>query len=122
MPDLLKAAGQDVLQEAADELERVKGHFPPAVRAATAIRKRHLTVIARDDPPVADGDAKDIRGQVLQRGSAVANRLGNGLPSLAAIPPDRPPPAAGAIQGIAELGAKEDRQGFHGKEEVSTRR
>src|SRR5271166_1419594 len=75
MPKLRETARQDMLQESADELERIDSHLSPAVRAAPAIREGHLALLTRHDPSVADGDAKDVRGEVLQGGLAVSNRL-----------------------------------------------
>ncbi len=109
MPNLRETARQDVLQESADELERIDSHLSPAVRAAPAIREGHLALLTRHDPPVADGDAKDVRGEVLQGGLAVSNRLGMNHPILL---PDRRidlGEQAGALEGSAELGAEEDR-------------
>ena len=47
VPHLLEAAGQDVLEKPADELEGIDGHLPPAVRAAAAIREGHAAVRRR---------------------------------------------------------------------------
>ena len=73
--DLLEPGGQDVLEEAAEELHRVQGHLPRPVRPHAAIGEGHLAVVAGDDPMVADGDAEDIRGEVPQRLPAVAGGL-----------------------------------------------
>ena len=75
VPHLLEAGGQDVLEEAAEELQRVQGHRPRPVRAHAAIREGHLAVVAGDDPTVADGDAEDIGGEVPERLPAVAGGL-----------------------------------------------
>ena len=112
MADLLKAGGQDVLQEAAEELDRVEGHLPPAVRADSTIGERDLAVVAGDDPMVADGDAEDVRGEILQRSPAVAGGLRVDHPVATPHRGIGQVQQALAPQDVAELGAKEDRQGL----------
>ena len=65
--DLDEARGQDVKQEAADELDRIEGHDLDAVVVfGVAPAKAHLAVNEIEKPAVGDGDAVGIAGQVLQ--------------------------------------------------------
>jgi hypothetical protein len=75
VPDLLQAGGQDVLEEAAEELQCVQRHRPRSVRAHAAVAEGHLAVVAGDDPVVADGDAEDVGGEIPEGLPAVAGGL-----------------------------------------------
>jgi hypothetical protein len=110
MANLRETAGQDILQKPADELGRIDSYLSPVVRAASAIREGYLVLLTRHDSPVADGDAKDLRGEVLQRGLAVCNRLGMNDPIL--LPDHRINlgKQVGSLEGIAKLGAEKDGQ------------
>ena len=63
-------------------------HLPPAVRAALAVGKRHLAVIAGDDPPIADGDSKDVGARYFNEPGR-HRRPWSGPPNLDATPRDR---------------------------------
>jgi hypothetical protein len=73
--DLLKAWGQDVLKEAAQELHGIQGHLPRSVRADAAIGEGDLAVVARDDAMIADRHPEDVRCEVAQTGAAIARGL-----------------------------------------------
>jgi hypothetical protein len=65
--DLDEASGQDVAQEAADELDRVEGHDAAAVVVSgVSPAEAHLAVVEAEQSPVGDGDAMGVAGQVLQ--------------------------------------------------------
>ena len=81
-----------------------------------------MTVIAGNDPAVTDGHSEDVRGEILQGCPAVADGFGMDDPGLT---PDRRIDLrqyAGAVQGVTELGAKEDRQSRHRHQELGMRR
>src|SRR5262249_29116705 len=118
MPHLLKARRENVLEEPSYELRPSDGHLPPAVRAALAVRVRDLSVVARDDAPVTDGHAEDVRGRVFQRRPAVADRLRVNHPVLTPHRRIDLCQGAGTVQTVAELGAEEGRQGTHGHQEM----
>ena len=76
--DLDEACGQDVEQEAADELDRIEGHDAAAVVVSgVPPAEAHLSVVEAEQSSVGDGDAVGVAGQVLQHmfGSA-EGRLG----------------------------------------------
>src|SRR5271165_4624190 len=59
--DLDEARGQDVEQEAADELDRIEGHDLDAVVVfGVAPAEAHLAVNEIEKPAVSDGDAVSI--------------------------------------------------------------
>ena len=65
--DLDEARGQDVEQEAADELDRIEVHDLDAVVVfGVAPAKAYLAVNEIEKPAVGDGNAVSIAGQVLQ--------------------------------------------------------
>ena len=76
--DLDEAGGQDMEQEAADELDRVERHDAAAVvMPGVAPAEAHLAVIEAEESSVGDGNPMGVAGQVLQHvfGSA-EGRLG----------------------------------------------
>ena len=81
-----------------------------------------MPFVARDDPPIRDGDSKDVGRQVLDGGVAIAHGLAIDHPGLA---PDgridvvqHPFP----LQRGLQLLSIEDRQGLAGQKEVDGRR
>ena len=66
--DLDEACGQDVEQEAADELDRVEGHDATAVvMPGVSPAEAHLSVVEAEQPSVGDGDTVGIAGQVASQ-------------------------------------------------------
>jgi hypothetical protein len=56
-----------VEQEAADELDRVESHDAAAVvMSGISPAKAHLSVVEAEQPPVGDGHAVGVAGQVLE--------------------------------------------------------
>ena len=77
MPDAVEPVGQDVDQEAADELVGVECHVLLAVAIIGAIvlpSKGDAGAIAGDQPAVGDGDAMGIALQIGQHGLWPAER------------------------------------------------
>ena len=60
-----KTFGQDVLEEAADELLGVEGTGSESAGVGGAIVEGNLAVVQSEDAAAADSDAKDVRSQVL---------------------------------------------------------
>ena len=113
--------GQDVLQETLDEL--VGGQRAEFGLARVGlVTERDLVVLDLDDTPVAEGDAKDVRGKILERGAAIADRFAMNDPVLL---PHRGGDVRKAIrlaQGVTELGAKEFRERLDRQQELFSRR
>jgi hypothetical protein len=105
--DLLKTFGQDVLQEATDELLGGEGAGFPAAGGAVTVAERDLTLLKFKDTPIGEGDAKNIGSQILEGRLTGANRLTVDDPGL---PPDRGRDLVeqfGLLQGSAKLGPKQ---------------
>ena len=69
MADAVEALGEDVHQEAADELMGKERHGLPAIGPIAPVvlpAKGDATVIGGDQPPVGDGDAMGVTGHVPQ--------------------------------------------------------
>ncbi len=93
--DAVEACGQDVDQEAADELVGGERHDLLAIAAIGAIvlpPEGDAGVVAGDQPAVGDGDAVGVARQIGQHGLGSAERaLGVDDPfGLGAAAPDRP--------------------------------
>ena len=84
--NLLKAFGQDMLQEAADELLGGEGAGFPVAGGAVTVAKGDLALLEFEDTVVGESDPEDIRGQILEGGLARADRLTMDDPVLS---PDR---------------------------------
>ena len=105
--DLLKTFGQDVLQEATDELLGGEGAGLPAAGGAVTVAERDLTLLKFKDTPIGEGDAKNIGSQILEGRLTRADRLTVDDPRL---PPDRGGDLVeqlGLLQGSAKLGPKQ---------------
>jgi hypothetical protein len=110
--DLLKALGQDVLQETADELLSREGARLPATGSPVTVTEGDLTVLTFENPVVGKSNAKDIGGQVFEGGLTCADRLAVDDPLL---PPDLKwdlVEQVGLLQSGAELGPKQPGEGF----------
>src|SRR5215470_11858409 len=69
--DAVETLGEDVQKEAANELMGVECHCLPAIGAIEAIvlpTEGDTTVVGREQPPVGDGDAMRVSGQVAEHG------------------------------------------------------
>ena len=71
----LKAFGQDVLQEAAEELVRVKGESAPLSVAAVFVFEGNVAVVVAEDALVAQGGTGDVGGKIFQGGFTAADGL-----------------------------------------------
>jgi hypothetical protein len=64
--DFDEAFGQNVLKEAADELFGRDGRVSGLIRGRILVGKSDLAILEREDAVIADGDAKDVRGEVFE--------------------------------------------------------
>jgi hypothetical protein len=73
--DLVEAARQHVLEEAAHELVAAQAAGSPAAGLAFLVLDRDRSVVEADDPGIGKSDAKDVAGEVFEHGLlAVAPR------------------------------------------------
>ena len=64
--DLHEVFGQDMLQEAMDELMSSEGAMFFRTGLGVAITKGHTVILELEETVVAEGNTKDVRRQVLQ--------------------------------------------------------
>lgn len=65
--DLDEAGGQDMKQEAADELDRIEAHdAAPVVVPGVSPTEAHVAVVKAEKSSVGDGDPVGVSGQILQ--------------------------------------------------------
>ena len=83
VPNLMEVFWQDMLEEAAEELQCIKGHGFPAVILGIFVAEGDVFLIDGDDSVVGDGNSVDISGKVgkdfvcvLHRGLAVEYPFG----------------------------------------------
>lgn len=105
--DFLKAAGEQMIQETAKELDGLQAHATWLTGFFVAEREGHDTVLTTEDAAVGDGDAEDITGQILQRPDAVSYRLAVHDPRLLPEVGGDLVKQAGLVDGSAELGAEQ---------------
>ena len=72
---LRTAAREDVLQEPAKKLDAREGGAPDLLGTVVAIPKGDVVVVNLLEPTVADGDAKEIPGEVVEHARAIASGL-----------------------------------------------
>lgn len=109
--DLDEAIGEHVLEEAADELLGTDGALFELISGGVFIRESDLASLQLAEAVVAEGDAKDVRGEILESFGARAHRLRVNHPIFT--------PDAGRylskkfslLEGIAELGAEDAGEG-----------
>lgn len=73
--DLDEASGQDVLEEAVDELFGREGAIGVLAGSGRAVAKSDLVVFEFDEAAVGDGDPEDVGSEILEGGAAIADRL-----------------------------------------------
>jgi len=74
--DLDEALGQDMLEEAAEELGRVECAGALALLLAVAVAEADGVIIGLGDGGVGEGDAVEVAGEIAQRLVAGADGLG----------------------------------------------
>jgi len=116
--DLGESSGQDVLEEPSDEGRCFQSAVLGLPRKRVAEAERDLPILKALDPAVDEGDAEDVAGEVLEDLLAAASVLEMHDPVLAPDLWSNAIDEAGVSQGVAELGAEEDREGSSRGEEI----
>jgi hypothetical protein len=73
--DLSEAWWEDVLEEATDELFGTDGALFELISGGFFVRESDLASLQLAEAVVAEGDAKDVRGEILESFGARAYRL-----------------------------------------------
>ena len=117
--DLVEAARQQVLEEAAHELVAAQAAGSPAAGLAFLVLKSDGFVVEADDPSVGESDAKDVAGEGVEYG------LLAGAPGGHVEDPARTPRGIGddkvgtfSAQHRAELAANQPGESLDGYQEV----
>src|SRR5258705_13452118 len=116
--DLDEARWEDVLQEAAGEILGGKGARLELISGRLFVRESDLAIMQLAQPVVAGGDAKDVRGEILESLCATADRFGVDHPVFA---PDAGRDLSQEIshfQGVTELGAEDAGERFDRNQKV----
>src|SRR6266508_5859075 len=104
--NLGEALGQDVLQEAAEELQGVARAPTPGAAAAVAIAERHVAGVEAFEATVHEGDAEDVAREILEHLLPGARVLEVNDPFLAPHLARGGLEEAGVAEAIAKLGAE----------------
>jgi hypothetical protein len=110
--DLDEAPGQDMLEEAVDELIGGEGAELELAGIGRVVAKGDLVVFELDQTAVADGDPEDIRSQVLESSTAIADRFAVDNPILL---PNASRDIVGEVRflkSVMEFGSKDSGEGF----------
>jgi hypothetical protein len=116
--DLDEAPGQDVLEEAVDELFGREGAEGGLAGRRRAVTESDLVVFEFDQAAIADGDSKDVGSQVLESSAAIADRFTVDDPILL---PDGGRDIVGevrSLKNVMEFGPEDPGEGFDGEQEV----
>jgi len=113
-----EAFGEDVLQKAVDELLSRQGAELGFPGARSAVAEGDLIILDFHETAVTDRDAKDVRGEILEGGEAVADRQAMDDPVLFPYGGRDTRKTLCRAQCVAELGAKELRERLNREEKV----
>ncbi len=116
--DLDEAPGQDVLEEAVDELIGGEGAELDLAGSGRAVAKGDLVVFEFDQAAVADGDPEDVRSQILEGSAAIADRFAVDHPLLLPDSSRDIVGEAGFLEGVMEFGPEDFGEGFDREQEV----
>src|SRR6266403_758214 len=116
--DFDEAWGEDVLQEAADELDGGDGAVLKLVSGGLFVRESDSALFQFTQAVVTEGDAKDVRSQILKSQGATAHRLRVEHPVFAPNSRGQQGKQFCLFQCVTKLGAEDHGQGFDGDKEV----
>ena len=116
--DFDEARREHVLQEAVDELLRAEGAVLDLRRGRLFVRESDLALLQFTQAIVTEGDAKDVRSEILESLSAGAYRLGMDHPVLALDGGRDLSKEISHFQGVTELGAEDAGERFDGNQKV----
>jgi hypothetical protein len=116
--DLDESPGQDVLEEAVDELFGGEGAIRVLASNGGAVAKGDLVVFEFYQAAVADGDPEDVGSQVLEGSAAVADRFTVDNPILLPDGGRDIVGEVGSLESVKEFGPEDPGEGFDGEQEV----
>ena len=110
-----------MLEEAADELFSGDRTTLNLIGGRLFISESDVPIFQLAQAVVADSDAKDVRGEILEGLCATADGFGMNYPILAPEVRSNCREQPGLFQCIAKLGAEDHGQRFDGHEKVGAR-
>ncbi len=113
-----EALGQHVLEEAANECWGGQGASSELLSSRFLVLKSDLAVGELEEALVAEGDAKDVRGEILERRCAGADRLRVDDPLLLPCLLSHLSEQLGLFELVSELGAEDDGESKDGDQKV----
>lgn len=120
VPDLHESRGEDMLEEAPNELHDVEVDRSVTCASVLSMLEGNDAIFDFDDPAVGDGHFEDIRGKILQRSGAISNGLTVydpvGFPDLCLELRKE----TGLIHLFFELCAEDRRKGLDGDIEIGS--
>jgi len=116
--DLDEVWREDVLQEATDELLGAECAVAELVSGRLFVRESDLAIMQLAKTVVTEGDAKDVRGEILESLCATANRLGVDHPVFAPDARLDLSKESGLFQGVTQLGAEDSGECYHRNQKV----
>jgi hypothetical protein len=116
--NLDEAPGQDVLEEAVDELFGKEGAELELSGIGRAVAKGDLVVFEFYQTAVADGDPEDVRSQVLEGSTSIADRFAVNDPLLLPDGSRDIVGEAGFLESVKEFGPEDPGEGFNREQEM----
>ena len=109
---------QDVLKKTTDELFGWDGREFDLIGGRLLVRESDLSIFELEDALVADGNAKEVRGQIFESGFSRAHRLTMNHPIFVPSRLIDEGKQVGLLELIPEFGAEENRERFDVNQEV----
>lgn len=115
---LHKAPGQDVLEEAMDEFLGGESAELELVGCGRAIAKSNLIVFEFYQAAVGDGDPEDVRSEILEGSTAIADRFAVDDPFLLPDGSRDIVGEVGLLEGVKEFGPENSGECLDGEQEM----
>jgi len=116
--DLDEAVGEHVLEEATDELCGGDGAMLELISGRLFVSESDLTIMQLAEAVVAEGDAKDVRGEILESLLTGAHRFGVDHPVFAPNAGLEQSKQTSLFQLLTKLGTEDPGERFDGDEKV----
>jgi hypothetical protein len=115
---LHKAPGQNVLEEAVDELFGGESAELELAGSGRAVAKGNLVVFEFDQTAVADGDPEDVRSEILEGRASIADRFAVDDPFLLPGGSRDIVGEVGLLEGVKEFGPEDLGESLDREQEV----
>lgn len=120
--DFHKTCGQDMLEEAADELHGIESKSSRSLAVRLAIANEHGAVVEVQDAGIGDSDLEDIGGEIFESSLTGARGLAVNVPICLPDVGRDLLQQFGLFDQIAELSSEDFRECFDGEKEIDSGR